>query len=450
MKIQHLVIALVAVILPVHAVTAQDVGNEVAELRQLVEEMRQDYESRISELESRLAQSERTAQSAQRNADEAFELAEQTAIDQSGGASAANTFNPSIGAILMGGYADIDRGWDEIPGFQPGGEIGTGTSGFNVGEAEINLKANVDARYFGNLTIGLHEDDGAVEVALEEASVQTNDLPAGLSATAGRFFSAAGYLNSFHFHSDDFVDRPLPYQAFFGGRYSVDGVQARWIAPTSLLVEVGTELNWGGAFPATANGGTSLDSWTAFTKIGGDVGASNSWQIGLSLISADAIDRSGAHEHDSLEQPETFSGDSDLTVIDFVWKWAPQGNFRQRNLKLQGEYFRRAEKGLFDGINYDGDQSGWYLQGVWQMSQLWRVGLRYDLVEADNGAALATTEIGDPDRSSTRASFMVDWSPSEYSRLRMQYTKDRVLRGADDQIYLQYIMSIGAHGSHQF
>jgi hypothetical protein len=45
---------------------------------------------------------------------------------------------------------------------------------------------------------------------------------------------------------------------------------------------------------------------------------------------------------------------------------------------------------------------------------------------------------------------MIDWSPSEFSRLRMQYTNDKVLPGSENQFYLQYIMSVGAHGAHQF
>jgi hypothetical protein len=436
--------------LPAISVKAQETSDEIAQLRQLVEDMRQDYERRISDLESRLARSERTTQVAQRNADEAIELAEQTAIEQSSGSSAPNTYNPAIGAILVGTYADVGQAWDEIPGFQPGGEIGTGGSGFSLGEAEINLKASIDAKYFGNLTVGMHEDEGAVEIELEEAWFQTTDLPAGFSLTGGRFFSAAGYLNNFHFHADDFADRPLPYQAFLGGRYSIDGAQARWVAPTSLLVEFGTELNWGDAFPATSSGASSPDAWTAFAKLGGDVGDSNSWQLGLSYIAADAVDRGGSHEHDPAEPAETFSGDSDLTILDFIWKWAPQGNATSRSVKIQGEYFRRDENGLYDGIAYNGDQSGWYVQGVWQFAPLWRVGLRQDLIDADNGPLLAGTELEDPGRSSKRSSLMLDWSPSEFSRLRMQYTKDEVLPESDDQWYLQYIMSIGAHGAHQF
>ena len=310
------------------------------------------------------------------------------------------------------------------------------------------MKANVDAKYFGNLTFALHEEDGAAELELEEAWMQTTDLPAGLSLTGGRFFSEAGYLNDFHFHADDFVDRPLPYQAFFGGRYAVDGLQVRWLAPTSLLFELGTELNWGGNFPATTNSETSPSAWTVFTKVGGDIGDSNSWQFGLSHVAADAIDRVGGRE--DLVAPSTFTGNSDLTVIDFVWKWAPRGNATIHNFKIQGEYFRRDEDGIFENLPYDGEQTGWYLHSVWQFAQLWRIGLRHDVVDADNGSSLDGTELETPGRSSRRTSAMLDWSPSEFSRLRLQYTNDQVLPESDNQWYLQYIMSIGAHGAHQF
>jgi len=421
---------------------AADIANEIAELRAALLEMQRDYENRISDLEKRLANAEQLASGAQRDASEAFEIAEQTAIDQSSGATAANTFNPALGAVLSGRYANFDQGWEEIPGFQPAGEIGTGESGFALGEAEINLKANVDDRYFGNLTFAVADEEGEVEVELEEAWVQTTGLPAGITMTGGRMFSAAGYINGFHRHSDDFADRPLPYQAFFGGQYSVDGVRARWIAPTAILFELGAELNWGSSFPAGGESGSSPDAHTLFTKLGGDVGASHSWQLGLSWLSADADERG--------DGPATFSGDSDMALVDFVWKWAPQGNAAQRNLKVQGEYFSREESGTFDDIAYDGDQTGWYLQGVWQFAPMWRVGLRYEQVDADNGPLFVGTILEDPGSDSSRSSIMFDWSASEYSRLRLQYTDDRVLSDTDSQWLLQYIMSIGAHGAHAF
>jgi hypothetical protein len=46
---------------------------------------------------------------------------------------------------------------------------------------------------------------------------------------------------------------------------------------------------------------------------------------------------------------------------------------------------------------------------------------------------------------------MLDWSASEFTRLRLQYAWDDAQRRARDrQFFLQYIFSIGAHGAHKF
>jgi hypothetical protein len=372
MRITSVIVSLFLLGTNTSVVHAQDLASEVAELRSLLQEVQQDYESRINELEIRLARAEQAANSARSDAAEAFDIAEETAISQAAGTSAANTFNPSLGAILSGLYSNED--------------------GFELGEAEINFKADVDDKFFGNMTFAIHEEDGETEVELEEAWLQTTSLPGGVTLKGGRFFSGAGYLNEFHFHTDDFVDRPLPYELFFDeGRFGVDGVQARWVAPTAMLFELGGE--------------TSSDADTLLATVGGDVGASHSWQAGYSFIKSD---------------DDALIGDGELSVIDFVWKWAPNGNTGQRNFKLQGEYF-------------SSELSGWYMQGVWQFMPQWRVGLRHDTVE-------------DADRDS----LMIDWSPSEYSRVRLQYINDRVFAETDDQWFLQYIMSLGAHGAHQF
>lgn len=449
MKIVSTLVLLIIGLSAAQFATADEVADQIAELRQMLDEVQRDYESRISDLERRLADAERLVAGAHEDASEAFAIAEQTAIDQSSGVAAGNAFNPSIGAVLSGRFANFDRPWETIPGVLTGGEIGTGEEGFSLGEVEINMKANVDANFFGNLTFALANEDGEVAVELEEAWLQTTGLPAGLTLSGGRLFSAAGYLNKFHAHADDFADRPLPYQAFFGGQYKVDGLRAQWIAPTSLFLELGGELNWGDGFPASANSTFSPGAWTVFAKLGGDVGVSNSWQLGVSRIGADAIERSGGLFSESGD-PAVFTGDSDLTVADFVWKWAPGGNPVVRNFKLQGEYFRRSESGVFDALAYAGDQTGWYAQALWQFAPAWRVGLRHDTVTADNDIALTGTVLEDPGRSSSRDSLMLDWARSEYSRLRLQYSNDRVLSDADQQVLLQYIMSIGAHGAHEF
>ena len=445
---QRLALALTSILLSAGSLNAQDLSGEVADLRQMLTEMKNDYESRVEELERRLDRAERSARSASRDADEAMEIAEQTAISATAGASSPNTYNPAIGFVLVGRYANVDRGWENIPGFIPGGELGSDSAGFSLGESELNMNANIDSRFFGNISLALEDEDGETTVALEEAWFQTTAMPNGFSLLGGRYFSGVGYLNKFHRHADDFGDRPLPYQTFFGGQYIPDGLQLRWIAPTPFLLEFGAELNWGSNYPSTGNSRKSSDVSTLFATVGGDAGASHSWQLGLSYLSSDVVDLGG--EGVGAPAAEVFTGDSDLAGLDFVWKWAPDGNSTVRNFKLQGEFFSRDENGTFAGLPYDGDQDGWYLQGIWQFRQGWRAGYRHDEVDADNGSMFTGTILENPGRSSARDSVMIEWSPSEFSRLRMQITDDRVLDESDSLFLLQYIMSVGAHGAHDF
>ena len=51
----------------------------------------------------------------------------------------------------------------------------------------------------------------------------------------------------------------------------------------------------------------------------------------------------------------------------------------------------------------------------------------------------------------SRTSLMFDFSPSEFSRFRLQFARDKSRPAAtDNQIFLQYIMSLGVHGAHTF
>jgi hypothetical protein len=51
----------------------------------------------------------------------------------------------------------------------------------------------------------------------------------------------------------------------------------------------------------------------------------------------------------------------------------------------------------------------------------------------------------------TRNTLMLDWSPTEFSRLRFQLASDKSRFGlTDNQIFVQYIYSLGAHGAHKF
>jgi len=50
-----------------------------------------------------------------------------------------------------------------------------------------------------------------------------------------------------------------------------------------------------------------------------------------------------------------------------------------------------------------------------------------------------------------RTSVMFDWTPSEFSRFRVQYQQARLKPDfTDNEFFVQYILTLGAHGAHKF
>ena len=160
------------------------------------------------------------------------------------------------------------------------------------------------------------------------------------------------------------------------------------------------------------------------------------------------------HGHAELFSEGMFSGDSRLFAIDFRSTWAPTGNARDREVTLQGEYFWRKERGTYtlapeegeeEGLseNFDTTTPGWYLQGIFKFRPGWRVGARYSRLIAPPEMEL--------ERDPSAFSAMLDWTNSEFSRWRLQFNREFLAEdGHDDQIMLQYIMSLGAHPAHTF
>ncbi len=377
-------------------------------------------------------------------------------------ASAANSFNPAISLILSGLYTNLsqDPANYRITGFPvPSSvEIGPGQRGFSLAESELGIYANIDPYFYGGLNYSMHPDDTA---SVEEAFIQTIALSGGVTAKAGRFFSGIGYLNAQHAHIWDFTDAPLAYQAFLGTQFGDDGVQIKWLAPTDTFLEFGAELGRGRSFPGSDRDKNGSGAGTAFAHVGGDVGASHSWRAGVSVLETSPQNR--GFPDTSLaggNVTNAFSGDSRLWIADFVWKYAPNGNPVRTNFKLQAEYLRRHEDGdlTYDttGVSrtapYDARQSGWYLQGVYQFMPYWRVGLRTE--QLDHGTVDYSSNNANLPRSNfnpSKDSVMVDYSPSEFSRIRVQFAQDKSRQGiTDNQAFIQYQMSLGAHGAHQY
>lgn len=368
-------------------------------------------------------------------------------------ADSATAFNPEVSLILSGQYArrSVDPAQYTIPGFPLAPEARPGANGFALAESELVIKANADDFFSGRLIVAITPENTA---ELEEAALETLALPAGLTLTAGRFKSSIGYLNSQHPHTWDFTDVALPYRALLGGTYGDDGVRVRWLAPTTQFLELGAEALRGANWPG---GGDQAkhEAVTAFVRTGGDVGDSHAWRAGLSWLRVDAGERLSGNE----AAPDAFRGRSRLAIADVVWKWAPHGNARERNFRFQAEYLRREEGGTFtadllgtpNADTYQGTHSGWYAQAVYQFRAGWRVGVRHEslsvnALSAGTNAGLLATGGQTP----TRTSAMLDYARSERSRLRFQFTADRSTATPAREFFVQYVLSLGAHGAHSF
>jgi hypothetical protein len=437
----------------VHAATDADLDAIRNEIRQLKES----YEARIRALEERLKAAEAAPPPA---APPAAPPASDAAPSAAPGVAA---FNPAISAVLQGAYINLsqDPNKYKLFGFAPSGDIAPGPRSFSIAESELNLSASVDHLFAAALTFSLSPNN---DVEVEEAYAVATALPYGITPKFGRFFSGLGYLNQQHQHVWDFYDAPLVYQAFFGGQYTQNGVQVKWVAPTDTFLELGGEGGSGTGFPGNDRNRNGVGDWVAYVHAGGDAGASNSWLAGLSYLHTAANERAySIVDTSGIDTALSFSGRSDIAVADFVWKWAPNGNASERNFKLQGEYMWRRESGdlgydtsfnpsLASTSAYSSRQRGFYVQGVYQFMPEWRVGARYDWLDSgtvsygDNAAYFDAADF-----HPQRASLMIDWTPSEFSRLRLQYSQAKLVPGVtDNQWFLQYILTLGAHGAHRY
>ena len=378
---------------------------DIQSLRDEIQQLRSQYEARIKALEAKIeaAQSASPAQAGVAGGGSAAAVPSPTTPASTGVTTAGSGFNPQMSLILSGLYTRARR------------DPPDGRRGFSLGESELGLSASVDPWFSGFAAISFAPDN---TVSVEEAYVQTTSLGNGLTVKAGRFFSSIGYLNSQHAHVWDFVDAPLAYQSMLGGQFADDGLQVAWVAPTDTLVELRGEIGRGRGFPGTDTSRNGPGATALSLHSGGDIGESASWRAGVSVLDA--------------------RGDAGLPgtrvwIADGVWKWSPNGNATRTNFKVQGEYLRSTRDG-------QPTQNGWYAQSVYQFMRGWRVGLRTERVDA-----------GTIDPEQRKNSLMLDWSPSEFSRIRLQYARSRPFGGlTDNQWFLQYMMSLGAHGAHSF
>jgi hypothetical protein len=196
-------------------------------------------------------------------------------------------------------------------------------------------------------------------------------------------------------------------------------------------------------------------------KIGNDISKSSSWQWGLSHVNnrreAEVELHDPAAEGHSHGHAASFSG-KNMWISDLVWKWAPDGNNRNQQLRLNWEYAQVS------GINRYADSSMRHrassLGAVWKFNPAWEVGVRTDWLRV-NKPENHEGEIEFGKGRLKENAIMVAYKPTHMQTLRLQLTHQRAT-GANDEgeavfanparrsIQLQYVIGFGAHGAHSY
>ena len=440
-----------------------------------IETLKRDYEARLEALESQLSTLKARSESAP---------ATPSSPAARGMPAADNAFNPAIGIVFDGKYASFSADeWSRIPGFAVGHEAERAPEGLSLGHTEVTASGNIDDKFRGALTLGLDAHPGEPP-ELEEAYVQTlpgAGLMEGMRVKAGRALWTFGYLNEQHAHGDDFADRPLPYRAFLDNAFNDDGVEVSVVLPTEVYAELGGGLFRGDDAPLFGGSDNGLRARSLFARLGWDMGRDAAVRVGGYVLDGKSRNRAGgghAHAHEEDEHAHEdeghgdehehegehfhdvpaffsygeFTGDTRLYGVDFRFAMAPTGNARESELIFQAEYFWRKEDGTYAMMEgeeehlekiEDSIAHGWYVQGVYKPAPSWRIGARYARLSPPDDAGIEH----DPHAFAA----MVDWSNSEFGRVRLQYNHE-ALDGheEDNQIMLQYVMSLGAHAAHSF
>lgn len=360
-----------------------------------------------------------------------------------------NYLNLSADALVAAGASTEP----DVEGLEVGGHD-PAQRGFTVQNVEIVMDGAVDP-YFraqANLVYQL-TPEGETTVELEEVFAISTSLPHGFQVKAGQFLSEFGRINPTHPHTWDFVDQPLVSGRMFGGDglRSV-GIRASWLMPTPFYSELLLAVQNARGETLASFGGVDGDVVFGRTlqpgnvRSGGDLLYVPRWDASFDLTDDQTlvVGASGAFGRNGT------GGSTSISGVDAFWKWkSPTARQGFPFVKVQAEAMRRrygadATGALPEAVFHD---HGGYVQVVWGVKPMWTVGARYDTVGGDVGDDPAAPRFLPRRRSSLEGT----WYPTEYSKIRLQYSfDDRTGARNAHSVWLQFEFLLGAHAAHKF
>jgi len=332
-----------------------------------------------------------------------------------GGASAsAKALNPDISVI--GDFIG-----------KAGGNSVQPTPSLEMHESEVGFQAIIDPYARGDFFISFGESG----VNLEEGYITFTALPAAIVAKVGKMRSAFGKVNMMHNHVLPWVDRPLVTNNLVGGEDGIDdaGVSISRIipAPKGLFLEATGQVFRGDSgtddspvFHASRDSDVSA---VAHLRSYADINESTNIDIGLSY----------ARGHNELGTDFL----TQLYGIDATLRWKPLRRSIYHSFVGRGEFIWSQRQ----QVPTEQRAFGFYTSADYQLGRRWFLGGRYDLSDRSRFANL--TDKG--------GSLVLTYWPSEFSQIRGQYRHTSYADNISaNELFMQVIFSLGAHGAHPF
>ena len=337
--------------------------------------------------------------------------------------------------------------------------------GFNARNIELALDGAVDPYFegFANIVFKL-DNDNETEVEVEEAFMQTTNLPFNLQLKGGQFFAAFGRLNPTHPHTWDFADTPLVNGLFLGpdGLRGV-GAQASWTLPLPwysqlVFASQNGRGETGFSFRNPGDNGMFFDRETTDREARGlqDFVWLPRFENSFNLSDTQTVLGGVSGAFGSNE-----TGANSRTQIygaDLLYKWKSshaEGGFPFVKWQTEVMYRRfQAGHGADDSFPVAETFHDWglYSQVLWGFKKGWVAGVRGDYVHMQD--SMYTDDL---DRQSRwRLSANLTWFPTEFSKIRLQYNQDFTEENfflsprEVESVFLQWEFILGAHGAHKF
>jgi hypothetical protein len=290
-------------------------------------------------------------------------------------------------------------------------------------EAELGIQSVIDPYSRGDVFISFGESG----VSVEEAFVTLTALPGEFTAKIGKMRAAFGKVNTTHNHALAWTDRPLVTENLLNGEDGIDdvGLSVSRIlpAPGDLFLEATGQVFRGDSGELFKSSRKNDLSYVGHLRGYEDLTENTNLEVGYSF----------AQGHNDLGHDFI----TKLHGVDVSLRWKPLRR------SIYNSFLWRTELvwSQRDQLPTQQKAFGMYSSLDYRLDQRWTVGTRFDWSER----ATASNQL---DRG---GSALLTYWMSEFSQARAQYRFTRYDGQRDgNEVRLQLIFVMGAHGAHPF